>query len=187
MARSEGTASGGASGAARSERSELYKLAYLESVRAVEFQGRQLEGVRQRTVQYLAFIGTATAFLVGTGLSGPTRDGWFFAIAGFGTLLAAACLVMAVRILLLLSGYRFGLPRLEWAFGMSGKRLVEWIEPEVGAPNETDYVRALTLLNDEAYETNAVALAALSRTQTWFVLCGFAQLLVWVILAWAKG
>ncbi|MGM7422334.1 hypothetical protein [Cellulosimicrobium sp. ES-005] len=173
-------------GEARPERLELYKLAYAESSRALEFQLKQLEGVRQRTVQYLAFVGTATAFLVGTSLSGSTRDTLFFIVAALGTLIAIASVVLAAHILLL-AALRWGLPRFQWSFAMSGKRLVEWIEPQVGAPNEVDYIRALTLLNDEAYESNESSLQSLHRSFSTFVVLGFVQLSVWVVLAWLRG
>lgn len=175
------------SAGARLDRLELYKLAYAESLRALEFQGKQLEGVRQRTVQYLAFVGTATAFLVGTSLGSAIRDGVFYAVAVVGSIIAIVSVALAGRVLLLIAHFRWGLPRLQWSFSMSGKRLIEWIEPEVGAPNEADYVRELTLLNDEAYRINESALGSLSRWYSMFVLLGFVQLVAWVALAWLRA
>jgi hypothetical protein len=42
----------------------MYKMAYDEAKRLVDDQVAELDGIRQRSVQFLAFIGTGTAFLV---------------------------------------------------------------------------------------------------------------------------
>ena len=80
----------------------LERLAYEEGKRALADQTDELNGIRNRAVSYMAFVGSATAFLVGTGLKAAHRDAWFYSLA---VLASAASLSTLALISLVLSPY----------------------------------------------------------------------------------
>jgi hypothetical protein len=171
----------------RPDRIPLYRLAYEESQRALDDQAVELDGLRQRVTQFLAFVGTATAFLVGAGISSSQRDAIFYALAACGTLASLGTITMAGSLLLLLRLSWRG-PRLhQWELRLSGKVLVNWIEPELGGPDEADFLRAVTLRQANMWEANEKQLSLVRRYYVLAVVLGFAQVMVWATLAWARG
>lgn len=160
----------------------LYKVAYEESKRALDDQIAEIDGVRGRVAQFLAFVGTATAFLIGTGLRSPDRDPWFYGLAVLGSTLTLAVMIMLG--MLFIDG-----KSMHWRVGLrlSAKDLVRWIEPHIRAPDEVDFVRAVTIANGELAEANDVGLARLRLLYVGFLASGIAQLTIWAALVWAKG
>lgn len=169
----------------------MYRLAYEESQRALEDQMAQLDGMRLRTTQILAFIGTATAFLVGTGVGNGdksvVRDTWFYVLSGLGTLtfLATLCLAGTVLLGLHLVNKK---PRIHnWNSRLSAGALVRWIEADVPPPDEAAFLRAVAKDNDRSADENDVQLATVRKAYVWFVMLASTQLLVWAALVWARG
>lgn len=165
----------------------LYRVAYEESKRALDDQIAEIDGVRGRVAQFLAFVGTATAFLIGTGLRSPDRDAVFYGLAVLGSTLTFLTLALAVMIML---GMLFMDGRaVHWKVGLrlSAKDLVRWIEPHIHAPDEVDFVRAVTIANGELAEANDEGLVRLRLLYVGFLSSGIAQLTIWAALVWAKG
>lgn len=157
----------------------LYRIAYEEVQRAVDDQVDELNGVRQRGVQYLAFVGSATAFLVGASLKAVERTAGFYWVAGFATLISLLTLAALIRVLV---------PWGAWEYRLSGRRLIDgWIESEVPAPNEAHLIRALTLRYDEMRSRNEGALRKIRRTYLAEIVFGTFQLILWVSLTWLAG
>lgn len=165
----------------------LYQLAYDQSIRALDDQLAELEGMRQRTVQFLAFVGAATAFLAGAGLRASTRDWVFYLLAGFGSAVSVAAIV-ATLCVLASSRYqdkKFG--RLIWDFRISGTKLVGLIEPEVGGPDEVDFLKFLAVRQDEMRTANETNLDVVRTMYYWALGLGGVQVLLWATLVWVKG
>ena len=87
----------------RPDAASLERLAYDEGKRALADQTDELNGIRTRAGSYMAFVGSATAFLVGTGLKAADRDAWFYALASVAS---TASLLTLVLIALVLDPYR---------------------------------------------------------------------------------
>lgn len=171
----------------RPDRVSLYRVAYEESQRALDDQASELDGMRQRATQFLAFVGSATAFLVAAGLKAPTRDGTFFVLAGLATVTSIATVILAVAILLLVRPSLRHFGRFNWAFRLSAKRLVGWIEPEVGGPDEPDFLRAVALRQDGMRECNETNLVMIRYYYAGVIALGLLQVLFWAALVWARG
>ena len=163
----------------------MYRVAYEEGVRAVDDQIAELDSMRQRSVQFLAFVGSATAFLVGTGLGGAARTPAFYAVAATATVLALFSLTMVAFILLSIE-CRHGLHRVLWNFRLEPSTLVEkWIDPDVGAASESEYYRALALQYDKMSAENDGPLKTVRRWYWLFLLLGSTQVMLWASLVWA--
>ncbi|MCA1982973.1 hypothetical protein [Nocardioides nematodiphilus] len=165
----------------------LYKVAYDESVRAIDDQLAELDHVRSRAMQFLAFIGTGTAFLVGTGLNDSQRDGWFYALATVGSAMSVVTLLLVGAILLGVVVHEKKPQEWRWAVRLSAQDLIRWIEPQIHAPDEVDYLKEVALLNDERAEANEVGLGRLRHVYLALLTSGFVQLLIWAALVWARG
>jgi len=164
----------------------MYKVAYEEGKRLVDDQLAELDSMRQRSVQFLAFVGSATAFLVGTGLTTPTRDTWFFILASSATFLSLSAILMVLAVLV--SSRRLSSPApYEFDFRVLPGKLVEWIEPEVPQPDEVDFLRALANQYQSMYEHNEQGLKLVRKYYLLFIVMGFLQLSFWVSLAWMNG
>lgn len=87
----------------------MLKVAYEEGLRIIEDQVAELDSMRQRSVQFLAFVGSATAFLAGSGLGGTyDRGPAFFVLAGLASLVSAIAIALASFVLLSLVPRRSG-------------------------------------------------------------------------------
>lgn len=168
-------------------RSELYKLAYEEGKRTVDDQLAELDSMRQRSVQFLAFVGASTAFLVGTGLRAPSRSTGFYLLASIATLSIVVSILLCSAILVAASWRGRGLQIEDWSFRLSAKSLVQWIEPDVKPPSESDYFRALALRYNAMADENAPRLSRMRRHYIAFLVFGFLQLGAWVALVWIYG
>jgi hypothetical protein len=167
----------------------MYKIAYEEGKRLVDDQLAELDGMRQRSVQFLAFVGSATAFLVGTSLGRVgTSPGLAYGIVALvlaivASLAAAVAIVLVVFILLALS--KKG--RIKFEFRLSPAVLVEMIDPEVPQKEEAAFMRRLALDYGEMHDTNETSIIKLRKCYTAFIALGFSQLVLWAIVAWING
>lgn len=137
--------------------------------------------MRDRAVQFTAFVGAATAFLVGTGLSGTHRGVTFYVLASVASALSA------LLILLLLALLTPQTRRL-WTYSLSTKKLISgWIETEVPLPTEADFFKKLAIMYDDMREENSGLLRALRTWYRWLVVVGAAQVAVWAALVWVRA
>lgn len=162
-------------------RAAQYRIAYQEGQRALDDQQDELKGMRDRGVQFTAFVGAATAFLVGTGLQHPSRDATFYTLASLASLLSA---VLITLILVLLMPSRKHL----WHYRMMPKILVkDWIERDVPFTDEAALLREVALTYDEMYRNNDALIKATRRAYKWLIVVGSAQVALWASLVWVKG
>lgn len=162
-------------------RAAQYRIAYQEGQRALDDQQDELNGMRGRGVQFTAFVGAATAFLVGTGLQHPSRDATFYTLASLASLLSAGLIAL---ILALLMPSR----KNPWNYRMRPKILVEgWIEREVPFTDEAAMLREVALEYDEMYRKNEFLIKATRRAYKWLIVIGSAQVVLWASLVWVKG
>jgi hypothetical protein len=163
------------------QHADLYKVAYQEAQRALDDQQGELRSMRDRSVQFTAFIGAATAFLVGTGLHPAHRDVPFYILAGTASALTVA-LILLLLLLLTPSKRRY------WYYRLSAKKLIkDSIETEVPPPTEAHFIRALALRYDGMRVENEKLLGALRRYYRWLIVVGIVQITVWATLVWVKA
>jgi hypothetical protein len=163
----------------------LYKVAFGESQRALDDQVDELNQARQRAVAFLAFVGTATGFLVGSGLKNTTRSPLFYALAALGTLLALAALACLFYLLSPVRREEGRLRKAQWEYRLSGTELMSWIDAEVGQPSEYAYIAAVTNEYETMIGANDKTLSYLRRAYVMLIVLGLLQLTVWTTLAWA--
>jgi len=158
----------------------LYRIAYEHGLRTLDEQRDELNGVRARAGQFVAFTGSATAFLVGAGLQSPTRDGFFYAFAGLGTSLVLVSLICLVVVL--------G-PRWKFALTMDPGTLVDkWIDRQVPArPSEADLLRALAKRISRMIDDNEKPLGLIRSWYLSTVASGTLALLTWTFLVWMRA
>lgn len=167
----------------------MYKLAFEEGRRKVDDQLGELVDMRNRSVQFLGLSSTASAFLIGTALKDAQRDGFFYFLAGAGTVTAIVALLQTLRVLL---GWRrvLRLPhvRYAWRFRLSSRMLVDWAGSQVPpAPSENAYTKELALEYHEMSEQNRPQLQELRGAYTAAIACGFTQIVLWGLLVWIRA
>lgn len=157
----------------------LYKLAYEESQRTLDDQADELTGIRGRAVQFVAFVGAATAFLVGTSLQTVERDVTFYWLAGIATSMSVLLFVLIIAVLV---------PWKNWEYRLSARALIRgWIEAEVPPPNEAAFLRALAQRYDDMRVNNERVLRPLRRCYVGIIAVGLSQLTLWAALAWWRA
>lgn len=160
---------------------DLYRIAYQEAQRALDDQQDELKGMRDRSVQFTAFVGAATAFLVGAGLHPAHRDASFYALAGVASALSVALILLLLRLLIPSS-------RRLWHYRMSAKSLITgWIETDVPPPTEGHFLKALAEKYDQMREANEGLLGWLRISYRWLIAVGAIQVTLWAALVWVKG
>ena len=160
---------------------ELYSVAYAESQRTLDDQQDELKGMRDRAVAFTTFVGAATAFLVGTGLTVTHRDITFYTLAAVASALSAGWILLLIALLN---------PRKKkkWNYRLSAKSLITgWIETEVPGPSKAQFLRALALTYDEMRTANEDLLGPLRTAYRWLIIVGSAQVTLWAALVWLKG
>ena len=160
---------------------DLYRIAYEESRRTLDDQANELNSMRDRAVKFEVFIGAATAFLVGSGLSSSHRDAAFYALAAVAS--AASALMIFILFVVLNPSQK----KL-WSYRLSARRLVRgYIETEVPLPSKAQSMRALSEMYDDMRVDNERILQSLRRWYRWLIVVGAAQITIWAALVWAKG
>lgn len=186
---------------------ELYKVIYDESVRLLSDQLQELAAFRTRTVQYLALIGTATAFLVGTGLSGGHRDDGFFVLAGIASAAFVVTLLYGMQVLtgvvhqkpwfttkspeeLACAKKKWHTPRLNFYF--SARALSTLADNPIEVGKDKYYgvaamLKKLALDAEKYHDENERLIDILKHAYQLCILSGFFQLLLWGAVAWRYG
>lgn len=161
--------------------SELYKIAYDLGLRTLEDQRDELNGARTRACAYMAFVGSATGFLVGTTLRGASAPagGWFYMLAIAGT----ATFVFALLFMCMLL-----FPRLPFNFGQSPKFIVEqYIERDVPPPTKEELLRQLCMDWDEYIMENGRSLKPIRQNYRLLMISGGLSLILWTSAIWMFG
>lgn len=178
----------------------MQRVAYAEGQRLVDDQLAELDALRQRTVQVLAFVGSATSFLVGTTLStrelsvGAQVVGTIAALLSIGSLLLACVILLAAVDRAPASLVDGSVPSKKWFprpatwnFRMDPKVLVDgWIDaPRVSGPlTEVAFYKALALRYSSMAAENTPILARVRMCFVFFVAVTTIQVVVWAGLAW---
>lgn len=160
---------------------EQYRIAYLEGQRTLDDEQDELRGMRDRAVNFTAFVGAATAFLVGTGIQHVSKDALFYALASIASLLS----VMLIALLLLLL-----VPSKKklWHYRLSSRTLIEkWIDCDVPPPDEASLIRAMAMLYDDMHKSNEILLRSVRRFYWLLLTVGAAQVTLWAVLVWIKS
>lgn len=168
-------------GVADEARVSMYKAAYDEGKRKVDDQLAELDSMRARSVQFLAFVGSATAFLVAAGLRQTHRTDGFYVVAGLATFVSVMSIALVTSILTALRLFR----HTRWDFRINSKVLVEeWIDPEVGATSEARFFRDIALHYHTMATKNDPPLQRLRGRYIAFLTCGSFQVILWAALVW---
>jgi hypothetical protein len=163
------------------QHAELYQIVYEESQRTLDDQKDELNSIRDRTVQFVIFIGAATAFLVGTGLQNSNRDTSFYVLAA----IASAVSIAMIGLLFALLNPS---TRNEWNYRVSADALISgWIENEVPRPSKPQFIRALAMINDDSQRKNEKLLTPLRKRYRYLIAVGAFQIVLWAALVWWKG
>lgn len=160
----------------------MLQHAFDEGKRLLDAQLSELDGIRQRTVQFLSFVGTACAFLVGAGLNSPTRDLRFTLLAILGATLFLVALYLAFCVLR--GGnpmVRWGAP-LDWTFRTQPGKLMSYLGYDIGRPDEAGFLDDLIGKYQDYAETNEANLHVLRRTYWGYLMIMSTQLALWISL-----
>jgi hypothetical protein len=163
------------------QNADLYEITYKEAARTLDDQTAEVSNARTRAVQFLAFVGSATAFLVGTAIDGiADKNELFYWVAGTGSVLALAGIG---SVALLLSPWSTPLlkrvePRL---------LIVNYIERDLPLPNKAEMWRELSLHFDKWQAANEIRLKTVRRLYFASIILGALQLLLWATLTWIAG
>jgi hypothetical protein len=162
-----------------------YKLARDEELRSLDLQRSQLESMRTRSAQYLAFGGAATGFLVGTGLTHAQRDSMFFWIAGIATVFSLAMVVLAVCVFV--GGFDIrARSASKWQFALPNGFVLRAAEADI-RPTESQINAYLARNYWQLADANRPAMKRMQLQYVVFLAVGALQLVLWVILLWARG
>jgi hypothetical protein len=159
----------------------MYKIAYQEGQRTLDDQQDELNRIRDRSVQFTAFIGAATAFLVGTGLSATSKDALYYGLASAASALTAILILLLFNLLTPTN-------RHSWKYQVSTEYMIkQWIEADVPQLDEAALLREMALRYDTWHRDNEVTLSSIRRSYRWLIATGSAQVTVWAALVWIKG
>ncbi|MCD9625633.1 hypothetical protein [Rhabdothermincola salaria] len=156
-------------------KADLYRLAYTESRARVHDQTEELSTMKQRAVQFVAFIGASTAFLVGSvvGNSGSIGAGGQI-LAGVATVFLIG--MLASLTLLLWPG--------KWSLSVQAQPLLtDWIDSDIHPPGPAIY-KELAEEVDKKADGNELELGRRRWLYVAAILCGMGQLALWIALGW---
>lgn len=187
-------------------RVELLKAAYEAGHRALDQQYSALTAIRQRSVQFMAFVGSATAFLVGSAISAaPTRGILFYVSLVSATVISLASLLFLFLVLLALVRkpdldaegnrklslhkrhywmiWRWG--RAEWNFSVDPEVLIEdWVNPRINPSGISEFYRDLALHSQSQLDENDFYMVQIYRWYNLFVAFAALQVIAWSVTAW---
>jgi hypothetical protein len=164
------------------DRSDVYRLAYDLGLRTLDDQRDELNGIRTRAGAYMAFVGSATGFLVGTTLRGASAESgtWFFPVAAAGTATFIIALIYMARLLS---------PGLEFDFRQSPEIIItDYIETQIPQlPSKTQVLRDLSLEWNASIIENEGNLKPLRKRYRAVIIWGGASLVFWTSAIWMFG
>lgn len=167
----------------RADGAPLYQLAYEEGRRTVDDQMAELSSIRQNTVQFLAFVGATTGFLIGAGLPGiDSRGPSFYFIAISATVLSIVSVSICASILTA-SRHFWGGSSLKWSFRLLPGNLMKWVDADI-PPTPAQFYSKLAEVYAQMEHENSGGLKAIRARYVAFLITGFAQLCAWVSLVW---
>ncbi|WP_445156030.1 hypothetical protein ACTWLI_07650 [Arthrobacter sp. Hor0625] len=157
----------------------LYRVAFEEGRRSISDQVDELNGIRTRAVSYMAFIGTATAFLVTTTLRSAAPGGLFYVVAILATLSVAWATVQLCRVIR---------PGLDFTIRLDPRDIItNFIDRQVPRPSEAQLLRSLAGWSGRYIDDNDNALEEIRRRFSHVILFGGGGLLLWTIAVWLFG
>lgn len=163
-----------------------YELARAEELRRLEYQRDELDSMRTRASQYLAFIGATTGFLVGNGLQSADRDTVFYVLAAIASILSGSAIYLGIAIFL--GGGTLGRNTSgQYAFTLNSLVVLRTVEADVPHANPSQVSAYITRLYAEMADGNAPVLAVARQQYRWFLVTGATQVLGWTILLWTRG
>ena len=161
------------------QRESMYRLAYEQGLRTLADQATELDGMRTRAVSFMAFVGTATAFLVTAALRSAEPGNLFFALALVATLCVGAAIVQLARLIR---------PGIEFTLRLDPRSIVtDWIDREVPCPSEALLLRGLSGWLAQYAEDNREGLKVLRNRFSHVIILGSSGLLIWTIAIWVFG
>lgn len=176
---------------AEDSRLATFELARLEELRLLELQRAQLDNIRTRTAQYLAFVGSASAFLAGSGLRAVDRDPWFYGFAVVATVFSGLSVAIGFVIFGnydprgIFDGSR---RKLLWKWGHTTKgHALEHALSEVPPVPASALARKLAERYQRAREENEPNLGVVQKTHVAFLALGSLQLVAWTVVVWTRG
>ncbi len=165
----------------RSERAEWLALAVDAGLGYLRDQTDEFTRLRDRSILFASFIGTACAFLVSAAVSIPSesRGAWFYAVSISGTA-AVAAMVFCVIVITI--------PRREFSNVLSATLLVDWVQRPHEYPHrrslEAARARLATVVLPEMTRKNEDVLIRLRRWHIGLLICGTLALAIWGLLVW---
>lgn len=154
----------------------LYRIAYDEARSSISDQVDELNGMRNRAVSFMAFIGSATAFLVGTSVGSATPSWLFYVLAvlaGGSTIYAIVQLCRVIR-----PGIMFTI-RLD-----PTKIIADFIDRQVPRPSEAQLLRSLTGFYGVYIDQNEEGLSKIRNRFSQVIFFGSGGLLLWTLTVW---
>lgn len=161
------------------EAADLYRVAYEAGQKSLSDQSAELSGMRTRAVSYMAFIGTATAFLVTNTLRLATPGWYFYSMA----IAATVCVSWATIELCLLIR-----PKLKFSFNFDPREIIStFIDRQVPRPSEAQLLRSLTGWTAVNIESNELILDKVRARFARVIMFGGGGLLLWTTAIWIFG
>lgn len=135
--------------------------------------------MRSRAVAYMAFIGTATAFLVSTTIRTPNLQLPFYLVALTATLFVVWSIFQLARVIW---------PKRSFTLRIDPINIIEqFIDREVPIPTQAELLRTLSKWFGRYIDDNDLALDKVRNAFTQVVLFGSGGLLLWTIAIWFFG
>lgn len=156
----------------------LHVHAYNQGLRALDDQRDELNGIRTRVVQFVAFIGSASGFLIGSSLtSGRADDFAFYVVAGLASIASVLMLILTALLLA---------PSNKFEYRLDPQVLVhKWINRDVPRrPTEAEFLTGLAALQSEMIQDNEGALRKLRNLYRGTILSGLLSILLWIASVW---
>ena len=153
----------------------LYRIAYEEARRTITDQVDELNGMRNRAVSYMAFIGTAAAFLVRTG----SPELMFYILAIAATASVAWATVQLCRVIR---------PGISFTIRLDPRDIItSFIDRQVPRPSEAQLLRSLAGWSANYIDENEKGLEKIRSRFSHVVIFGGGGLLLWTIAVWVFG
>lgn len=156
----------------------LHAYAYDQGLRALDDQRDELNGIRTRAVQFVAFVGAASGFLVGSALGSSDADSdLFYVVASIASI---ASVVMLVCVALVLS------PAKKFEYRLDPNVLVQqWIERDVPRrPTQPELLSGLAKLQSGMIQDNETSLNKWRRQYRVLIISGLVSLSLWMAAVW---
>jgi hypothetical protein len=171
----------------RSDGSALYERAAGVGKDALDDQVSELDSMRNRSVQFLAFVGSATAFLVGTSLNGAVPRGPGFGITGALGTLGILALLVILRSILTGTANWFGGAQMNWNYRLDPTAYTEWLDEQGSRVSAEVFYRHLAGVYRTQKVANEEYLKVIRARYFAFLVSSTSVLLIWGVVAWRYG